>query len=139
MTTTPVRAHEGLTAEERATRKDHARHLKPAPGRGSGAVKAAEAERARGSASATVPHRDQLPCRLGHPDLFFAESPADIEEAKALCQGCRIREACLAGALARREPWGVWGGQLLLGGFVAARKRPRGRPPKHPLPQPVAA
>ena len=111
MTTTPVRAHQRWTAEEPAKRKDHTRH--PGP--------------------------DRLPCRLGHPDLFFAESPADIEEAKALCQGCRIRKACLAGALARREPRGVWGGQLLLGGFVAARKRPRGRPPKHPLPQPVAA
>ena len=80
-----------------------------------------------------------LPCRLGNPDLFFAESPADVEAAKALCGDCPVRETCLAGALDRREPWGVWGGQLFIAGVVVARKRPRGRPRKHPLPEPVAA
>ena len=75
-----------------------------------------------------------LPCRLVDPDLFFAESPADVEAAKALCLECPIRERCLAGALERREPWGVWGGELLVQGAVVAHKRPRGRPRKHPLP-----
>src|SRR6476620_2839576 len=28
-----------------------------------------------------------LPC-MDEPDLFFAESPADVETAKALCRGC---------------------------------------------------
>jgi WhiB family transcriptional regulator, redox-sensing transcriptional regulator len=82
---------------------------------------------------------DKLPCRWGNPDLFFAESPTDVEAAKALCQECPIRELCLAGAVERREPWGVWGGELFVGGVVVARKRPRGRPRKHPLPEPVAA
>jgi len=76
-----------------------------------------------------------LPCHLVDPEVFFAEAPADVEAAKALCLDCPIREACLAGALDRREPWGVWGGQLLIGGVVVARKRPRGRPRKHPLPE----
>jgi WhiB family redox-sensing transcriptional regulator len=71
-----------------------------------------------------------LPCRLQDPELFFAESPADVERAKALCQDCPVRDLCLAGALERREPWGVWGGQLFIGGVVVARKRPRGRPRK---------
>ncbi len=71
-----------------------------------------------------------LPCRSNDPELFFAESPADVELAKALCQGCPVRAQCLAGALERREPWGVWGGQLLVSGAVVARKRPRGRPRK---------
>ena len=57
-------------------------------------------------------------------------APADVEAAKALCQGCRARAECLAGALERREPWGVWGGELLLRGTVVPRKRPRGRPRK---------
>ena len=70
-----------------------------------------------------------LPC-TGDPELFFAEAPADVEAAKALCQGCKIRAACLEGALERREPWGVWGGELLLRGTVVPRKRPRGRPRK---------
>jgi WhiB family redox-sensing transcriptional regulator len=73
---------------------------------------------------------DQLPCRGENPELFFAESPSDVELAKALCVTCPVRTACLAGALERREPWGVWGGQLLLQGVVIPRKRPRGRPRK---------
>lgn len=71
----------------------------------------------------------ELPC-TGDPELFFAESPEDVESAKALCRGCPMRLACLAGALERREPWGVWGGELFLRGEVVPRKRPRGRPRK---------
>jgi WhiB family redox-sensing transcriptional regulator len=76
-----------------------------------------------------VPVGRDLPC-AEDPELFFAEAPSDVEAAKALCQGCRIRVACLEGALERREPWGVWGGELLLRGTVVPRKRPRGRPRK---------
>ncbi|HET6909697.1 MAG TPA: WhiB family transcriptional regulator [Mycobacteriales bacterium] len=71
-----------------------------------------------------------LPCHLVDPDLFFAESPADVERAKALCIDCPLRANCLAEALERREPWGVWGGELVLQGVVVPRKRPRGRPRK---------
>ena len=70
-----------------------------------------------------------LPCTRD-PELFFAESPQDVEQAKAMCRGCRARLACLAGALERREPWGVWGGELLMRGAIVPRKRPRGRPRK---------
>ena len=70
-----------------------------------------------------------LPC-TEDPDLFFAESPRDVEQAKAMCRGCQARLACLAGALERREPWGVWGGELLMSGTIVPRKRPRGRPRK---------
>lgn len=76
-----------------------------------------------------VPAGHDLPC-TGDPELFFAEAPSDVEAAKALCQDCKIRVACLEGALQRREPWGVWGGELLLRGTVVPRKRPRGRPRK---------
>ncbi len=71
-----------------------------------------------------------LPCWTQDPDLWFAESPQSVEDAKALCLPCPLREACLAGALDRREPWGVWGGQLVVQGVVVPRKRPRGRPRK---------
>ena len=71
-----------------------------------------------------------LPCHLVDPDLFFAESPADVERAKALCLDCPLRQTCLTEALARREPWGVWGGHLFLNGKILAQKRKRGRPPK---------
>ena len=71
-----------------------------------------------------------LPC-TENPELFFAESPQDVEQAKAMCRGCRARLACLAGALEREEPWGVWGGELLMRGAIVPRKLPRGRPRKH--------
>ncbi|MGA8210479.1 MAG: WhiB family transcriptional regulator [Nocardioidaceae bacterium] len=77
--------------------------------------------------------RGALPCRQENPELFFAETPADVEAAKALCLGCPVLADCLAGALARHEPWGVWGGQLFEHGVVVPRKRPRGRPRKHPV------
>ncbi|MQA13749.1 MAG: WhiB family transcriptional regulator [Pseudonocardiaceae bacterium] len=69
-----------------------------------------------------------LPCRTDDPDLWFAESPAELERAKRLCRGCPIRTACLDAALARQEFCGVWGGEILHRGAVIARKRPRGRP-----------
>lgn len=74
-----------------------------------------------------------LPCHSGNPDLWFAESPTDLEQAKQLCTDCPVRDACLAGALERGEPWGVWGGEIFERGVVIARKRPRGRPRKHPV------
>ena len=73
---------------------------------------------------------ERLPCRSEDPELFFAESPSDVELAKSLCTTCPVVAECLAGALERREPWGVWGGQLFLAGAVIPRKRPRGRPRK---------
>jgi WhiB family transcriptional regulator, redox-sensing transcriptional regulator len=76
---------------------------------------------------AVLPVGLDLPCTQD-PELFFAESPQDVELAKAMCRGCRARLACLAGALERREPSGVWGGELLLRGVVVPGKRPRGRP-----------
>lgn len=73
----------------------------------------------------------QVPCKVQDPELWFAELPADVEHAKALCQACPVRQLCLSGALERREPWGVWGGELFLQGVVIPRKRPRGRPRKN--------
>ncbi len=73
---------------------------------------------------------DGLPCRENEGDLWFGETPGEVELAKSLCRECPVRELCLAGALERKEPWGVWGGELFLRGAVVARKRPRGRPRK---------
>jgi WhiB family transcriptional regulator, redox-sensing transcriptional regulator len=63
--------------------------------------------------------------------LFFSDSIPDIIAAKAICARCPVRVECLRGALARREPWGVWGGELFVNGRVLPKKRPRGRPPKN--------
>jgi WhiB family transcriptional regulator, redox-sensing transcriptional regulator len=62
--------------------------------------------------------------------LFFSEEIPDIELAKAICTTCALVAPCLRGALMRREPSGVWGGQLFADGVVLPRKRKRGRPPK---------
>ncbi len=72
-----------------------------------------------------------LPCRRYDPELWFAETPDDVERAKALCLGCPIIDMCLSDANSRREPWGVWGGELFQSGAVVACKRPRGRPRKN--------
>ena len=73
-----------------------------------------------------------IPCRTHDPELWFAEQTARVEEAKALCRECPVREGCLAGALERAEPWGVWGGEVFVGGVVVPTKRGRGRPRKTP-------
>ncbi len=73
---------------------------------------------------------EQIPCRVNEAEIWFAETPEDVEFAKALCGTCPVRRECLAGALERAEPWGVWGGELFISGVVVPRKRPRGRPRK---------
>ena len=82
--------------------------------------------------------RDGLPCRVNDPELWFADTPADLEFAKNLCARCPLQQACLAGAVERREPWGVWGGEIFERGVVIPRKRPRGRPRKNPIDVPAA-
>lgn len=71
-----------------------------------------------------------IPCHVDDPEIWFAETPAGLEYAKTLCADCPLRTACLEGALERREPWGVWGGEIFEQGQVIARKRARGRPRK---------
>ena len=66
--------------------------------------------------------------------LFFSDDVIDIARAKAMCRRCPLQASCLADALERAEPWGVWGGELLSGGRIVANKRPCGRPPKRPRP-----
>jgi WhiB family transcriptional regulator, redox-sensing transcriptional regulator len=93
-------------------------------------VPAGSAPRRPRPVAAPAPVRRPLPCRVENPDLWFAESPDQLELAKSFCADCPVRDACLAGALDRAEPWGVWGGEIFERGAVIARKRPRGRPRK---------
>ncbi|MFF2039012.1 WhiB family transcriptional regulator [Kitasatospora sp. NPDC058170] len=51
-------------------------------------------------------------CTGVDPDLFF---PADDDEfserrARQICAGCPVRERCLALAIKRGEPYGIFGG-----------------------------
>jgi WhiB family transcriptional regulator, redox-sensing transcriptional regulator len=87
--------------------------------------------RSPATASAGVSRGSQrYPCHNGNPDLWFAEMPPEVEEAKRPCRECPVRPSCLASALRRAEPWGVWGGELLAHGQIQSYKRGRGRPPK---------
>ncbi|NBM18970.1 WhiB family transcriptional regulator [Streptomyces sp. GC420] len=59
--------------------------------------------------------RDAAACRNEDPDLFFPignTGPAllQIEEAKAVCRRCPVREQCLEWALDAGQDIGVWGG-----------------------------
>lgn len=67
--------------------------------------------------------------------LFFSDDLPDIALAKRLCAGCPVLLDCLEAAVARNEQYGVWGGQLFVGGKVVHFKRARGRPPKNPRPE----
>jgi WhiB family redox-sensing transcriptional regulator len=54
--------------------------------------------------------RDKGACRGIDPEIFYPADDDDAEEAKAICAGCGVRQACLEHALASREKEGVWGG-----------------------------
>ena len=95
----------------------------PAPSR---ATPSTRAERAEFDALLAA----VVPCRTEDPELWFAERTAEVERAKALCRGCPLVAGCLAGAVERNEPWGVWGGEVFVDGKVVAMKRGRGRPRK---------
>lgn len=81
---------------------------------------------------------DEARCRTGDGALarvFFSEELQDIAHAKTICAECPVMLPCLETAIARHEPWGVWGGQLFLNGKILATKRRRGRPPKVARPE----
>jgi WhiB family redox-sensing transcriptional regulator len=69
------------------------------------------------------------PCQQ-QPELFFASHGLALDLAKDLYAACPIRAECLSEALARGEPHGVWGGQILIDGVIVATKRGPGRPRK---------
>jgi WhiB family redox-sensing transcriptional regulator len=73
---------------------------------------------------------DPLPCRRENPQLWFSDLPADLQLAKAYCRACPIRRVCLAGAVERHEPHGVWGGEIFTSGAIITEKKQRGRPRK---------
>ncbi len=75
-------------------------------------------------------NRSRPACLDENPEMFFPENQEQAEQAKLVCADCPLRRECLAGALLRHEPHGVWGGELFLAGTIIARKRPRGRPRK---------
>ena len=49
-------------------------------------------------------------CAQTDPEAFFPEKGGSTREAKRICLGCEVRDACLDYALANDERFGIWGG-----------------------------
>ena len=75
---------------------------------------------------------EAIPCREYDAELWFAESPADVEFAKSLCGTCPALQEARGRARAARA-LGSLGRQLFVQGVVVPRKRPRGRPRKNEI------
>ncbi len=60
----------------------------------------------------TATWRKRAACRGVDVEIFFPEADDDVEAeaAKAVCEMCPVRQACLEHALAHREREGIWGG-----------------------------
>lgn len=84
------------------------------------------------SKAADTSWQDRSACRdVGiATNVHFSENLREIIVAKQICADCPVLSECLQGALERKEPWGVWGGQSFRNGRIVHQKRGRGRPPK---------
>ncbi len=49
-------------------------------------------------------------CSQTDPEAFFPEKGGSTREAKRICLGCEVKDACLEYALANDERFGIWGG-----------------------------
>ena len=58
----------------------------------------------------TLGWRNKAACRGVDPDIFYPLTDDEAEEARAICYGCQVRQACLEWAIGNRERDGVWGG-----------------------------
>lgn len=62
-------------------------------------------------------------CNGTDPNLWYADRGEAVDQAKAVCSGCVVREACLEYALGNREQEGVWGGLAPLERRAVQRQR----------------
>lgn len=53
---------------------------------------------------------EQAKCVGMADEVFFPERGQSVNEAKAICASCPVREACLEYALVAVERFGIWGG-----------------------------
>jgi len=69
------------------------------------------------------------PACVGHPDpdIWYPFTDSELAAAQRICAGCPVREDCLAAALVRSEPDGVWGGVLLHKGMPGVLRKYRHR------------
>lgn len=62
------------------------------------------------SAPADDQWQERALCAQTDPEAFFPEKGGSTREAKRICMGCEVRDACLEYALAHDERFGIWGG-----------------------------
>jgi WhiB family redox-sensing transcriptional regulator len=63
-------------------------------------------------------------CKKNMQDAFFSKGAANVERAKQVCANCPVRTECLAEALDKQIPWGVWGGMSERERRALLRRRP---------------
>lgn len=81
-------------------------------------------------------------CRETPSVSFFPEHGETAEDARAVCSGCQVREACRSFAVAGGEDHGVWGGlspQERKALTTKAPRRPRQPTARRQSPAPAAA
>ena len=70
--------------------------------------------------------RQRAACRGVDPSLFFPGKGDSAPEARRVCAGCPVRDACLEYALVGGETYGIWGGVPELQRKRMRRQRRRG-------------
>lgn len=72
----------------------------------------------------------QTVCALVALELHFPERGrgSQTRAAKAVCFTCEVRVSCLEGAIARREPYGIWGGMTERERHAEIRRRATSEP-----------
>ena len=63
-----------------------------------------------GGAATDEQWQERALCAQTDPEAFFPEKGGSTREAKRICMGCEVRDACLEYALAHDERFGIWGG-----------------------------
>ena len=70
-----------------------------------------QSERPKGAApEVAYSWQTEASCRGVDAEIFFPATEDEAVPAKAICDTCPVRLACLAFALERNEKFGVWGG-----------------------------
>ncbi len=86
-----------------------------------------------GKATNYVPENERLchkrPGYFTEPEREkLKERVARFIKARAFCNLCEVKDECLQGAIDRREPSGVWGGEEFFGGKINTGRSKNGNP-----------
>lgn len=111
----PLPAPDHIRSDCRAGRGNYTAAAPPGPAR--------EVGEATPTRDTGIDWRHRAACRDEDPDLFFTETLAAVEEAKAVCRRCPVRLSCLDWAVETGQTGGVFGGATEDERRVLARRR----------------